>query len=509
MRIGPALRISISLCLVTACLLLAADWAGLVPGRERATLEGRKQLCEALAVQFALAIQRGDLRSIETTLALLVERNDELLSAALREADGAIVAEAGDHARLWAGHDSERSTPTHTLVPIFRGAERWGHVEVRFEPLRATGLAGALANPLLRLIGFVMLLGLLSYGLFMRRILRHLDPSAVVPARVKTALDMLSEGVVLCDAKEQIVLANRAFCERAGRPENELVGRPASQLPWADPETGEPAEDFPWVRAMAVGEPHTGTSLALANQSGPPSLFVVNGAPIIDGKKLRGVLATFDDVTELEATNVRLRKTLNDLEQSREEVEKQNDKLQFLAAHDPLTGLLNRRSFFERFEHEFDTAREAGKELSLIMCDIDHFKSFNDTHGHAVGDQVIQAVSETLRATLRENDQICRYGGEEFCIALPGTPLETAVAAAERVRKALADRKDIWGRVTGSFGASSLLLDAETPAELIDQADQALYAAKQSGRNRVCRWDVVMGVGTDPELPTSLGQPVS
>ena len=304
----------------------------------------------------------------------------------------------------------------------------------------------------MRLLLFVGVSGFLSYLLFMKRTLRHLDPSSVIPGRVKTALDVLAEGVVLVDGNERIVLANDAFVEKTEQETRLLMGKKLSSLGWREPGDDEVAEDFPWDRAMIVGEAHTGTSLCLPSDSGVTRSFVVNAAPIRDEDgKARGVMVTFDDTTELEAKNVKLRRTLDELRESRDEVERQNDQLQFLASRDPLTGLLNRRSFFERYERDFEIARHSGKALSIIMTDIDHFKNINDTHGHAVGDQVIQMVSENLTTTLRDSDIVCRYGGEEFVVVLPGIDLEQASQAAERIRANLAGRQENWGRVTGKL----------------------------------------------------------
>jgi diguanylate cyclase (GGDEF)-like protein len=129
------------------------------------------------------------------------------------------------------------------------------------------------------------------------------------------------------------------------------------------------------------------------------------------------------------------------------------------------------------------------------MTDIDKFKTFNDTYGHAVGDQVLVQVARVLKAALRPTDVLCRYGGEEFCILLPGVDALRAAVVAERIRfrveaQAGPGIRSIPGlRVTSSFGLSSLEFGAPGLKTLIDEADQALYAAKQTGRNKVVRFD--------------------
>ncbi len=489
MRISPVVRITLSLVLLTICILLTGDMLGLTPGRDQAVLDARKKFCETLAVQFALSAEKSDVKTIRTTLDVIVDRNADVLSAALRTADGRLLAEAGEHQALWEEGAQERSTPTHAKVPIFRGDDRWGTVEVRFTPVAAAGLEGLWQSPLLRLLGFTALAGFATFLLFMRRTLRHLDPSAVIPGRVKAALDVLAEGVVLLDENERIVLANDTICDKLGQKPEALIGRMLSEMGWQEPHYGGEPRVYPWLRAMSHGEAVTGTALALPTPEGAIT-FMVNGAPILDGEgHLRGAIATFDDVTELEVTNQQLRVTVTDLKESRDEVAKQADQLQFLASRDPLTGLLNRRSFFDSAVKAFETASQEGKDLSCIMADIDFFKKINDTYGHSVGDETIQMFSRVIQSTLRDTDLICRYGGEEFVVLLNGIDIQTAAEAAERVRHAVEHCEGLTAPMTGSFGVASLALEPSDLADLIEQADRALYASKENGRNRVTRFD--------------------
>jgi diguanylate cyclase (GGDEF)-like protein/PAS domain S-box-containing protein len=497
---SPITRISFGLVILTTSLLLIGDVVGLTPGDQAAVLDARKKFCETLAVQFALAAEKDDIELIRTSLELAVQRNDDVISGALRLGDGRLLAQSGDHKQHWQPEGDEKSTPTHTRVPIFRGDKRWGTVEVRFVPMRPAGLAGIAASPLVRLLGFIALAGFVTYLGFMRKTLRHLDPSAVIPGRVQAALDVLAEGVVLVDHREHIVLANSAFVEKTGRPASSLMGKAVSGLKWTLPKSEEPAREFPWLKAIQDGKSHTATELALKSAEGGPRTFMVNAAPILDGAgKPRGSLATFDDVTELEKRTEELQQTLSSLRKSQDEVSAKNKELEFLATRDPLTGCLNRRSFLAKIEIDFEAAQRDGKALSCIMGDIDHFKRVNDTYGHAVGDEVIKRVAEALGSGLRPGDAICRYGGEEFCILLPGIDVEAGASIAERLRTNVALLESLalgitsGDPVTASLGVSSIEFDAAKPADLIEQADQALYVSKHNGRNRVTRWDEVEG----------------
>src|SRR5262249_27858647 len=155
---------------------------------------------------------------------------------------------------------------------------------------------------------------------------------------------------------------------------------------------------------------------------------------------------------------------------------RQNQELRTLATRDPLTGCLNRRAFFTEFETHWAAAQRYDQALSIIMLDIDHFKSINDTHGHSAGDQVLQQVAAAVKSMLRKTDAVCRYGGEEFCILLPHTTLTEAAQAAERFRQGVAARKCGEISVTTSVGVSAVSLGAGQPQELLEQADKALYA---------------------------------
>jgi diguanylate cyclase (GGDEF)-like protein/PAS domain S-box-containing protein len=164
------------------------------------------------------------------------------------------------------------------------------------------------------------------------------------------------------------------------------------------------------------------------------------------------------------------------------------DRLRELANHDPMTGLLNRRAFFEATAEELARVTRYRRTLCLAMLDLDHFKSINDRFGHAIGDEALRAVASSLGTQLRRQDRIGRYGGEEFAVALPETGLETAREVLDRCRVAIealgVTHPDGPIRVTISVGVVEAV-ERESLGALLRRADAALYAAKAQGRNRV------------------------
>jgi diguanylate cyclase len=203
------------------------------------------------------------------------------------------------------------------------------------------------------------------------------------------------------------------------------------------------------------------------------------------------VASLLQSTREMRDTN----KALEDrLSLSKTEISNLQQSLEAIRAEsltDPLTGLGNRKYFDRSIETAVQNALADGEPLSLLMFDIDHFKSFNDSYGHLTGDQVLRLVGMSLRQTIKGQDITARYGGEEFAVVLPSTALRQALTVADHIRRAVMAKElkkkstgEILGRVTISVGVSMLKPGDDTDA-LIERADACLYAAKRNGRNRV------------------------
>jgi diguanylate cyclase (GGDEF)-like protein len=195
---------------------------------------------------------------------------------------------------------------------------------------------------------------------------------------------------------------------------------------------------------------------------------------------------------EVQAAKERLEETNRRLEETNKRLGEANQRLELLAVTDGLTGLNNHRFFQERLALEVKAFGRSGLPLSLLMLDVDHFKHYNDKHGHPAGDQVLATLARILTEGRRANDVIARYGGEEFALLLVGTPKAAAVEIAERIRAAVAahtfqHQEDQPGRnLTVSLGVASCPDDADDAPTLLQAADDSLYRAKHAGRNTVC-----------------------
>jgi diguanylate cyclase (GGDEF)-like protein/PAS domain S-box-containing protein len=484
-------------------LLFAAQTLGLIPDQTREILEGRKMFCKALAAQAVWAAQKEDLKSLKEETARLMEKNDKVRNVTVRRANGQRLFQIGEKSSAQQARGSTETTADQVEIPIYKGRVPWGKVEVQFQQLNGSGWSAWFTAPI-RLIVCLTLATFLLTRLYLKRILHHLDPSSVIPDRVRSTLDTLAEGVLIIDGNGQIVLANKAFADKSGRTRENLQGLQVTELQWTKSDKNAP---FPWELAISQNAPQIGTLLTMQSTPHHKCTFVVNATPVLGAdEKPRGAMATFDDVTSIEEKNLQLEEMLQSLKMSFEDVRQKNKELKLLAARDPLTGCLNRRSLFDAFVIEWQTSAAQGTELSCLMVDVDHFKQVNDTHGHAAGDEVLKTLSAALIEGVRDTDLVGRYGGEEFCLLLPRTSLKAAASIAEKLRLRVAEAC-ASRQVTASFGVASTENGANHPQELLEEADRAMYLSKKTGRNKVTVWSSTVTGQTEERKEDSGGNP--
>jgi diguanylate cyclase len=216
-----------------------------------------------------------------------------------------------------------------------------------------------------------------------------------------------------------------------------------------------------------------------------------------DGETLRTVIEHLvQGAKEMERDNKKLETSLASSRQEIEQLQHNLETVRIESLTDPLTTLANRKYFDSSLAKNLEDAKEKNEPLSLLMCDIDHFKSFNDKYGHLTGDQVLRLVALSVKQNVKGQDIAARYGGEEFVVALPKTSLQSAITVADHIRRAVMTKElmkrstgERLGRVTVSIGVA-VLHSSETSQQLIERADKCLYAAKRQGRNRViCETD--------------------
>ena len=481
-----SIKTSTRVAITIGCIFIGVVWVAtglrIVPDPKQNVVPARVRLCESLAISTSMLAEKNGLKEVEQLLRDSVSRNPEIVSMGLRDQSGQLLLAIGKH-DTWSLPTGNSSTADQMSVTISTNGKPWVDLELQFQPIKTYGSWADNKFPI-PIFVFCGCAGILLVWLYLSRILKHLNPSKVVPSRVRSAFDSLAEGLILTDEKCRIVLANGAFNRIVADGVTDLQGRNPDSFGWNYAE-GKEEPLLPWVASFEKGQEHRGSILTYVAKDGGVRKFIVNSTPVFGEKeKCRGVLTSFDDVTELERKQDELVQTLQILQTSRDEIKRQNKELKILASVDPLSGCLNRRSFFEKFQSLWNR----GDLLSTIMVDIDFFKLINDKHGHAVGDSFIRATGELLKNVVGSQGLVCRYGGEEFCVLLMQRDYDQAVRVGWSINRKISQTLVENLPFTASVGVSSRPLGAENIEQLLDEADKCLYIAKRRGRNTVVGW---------------------
>ncbi|MCA9174880.1 MAG: response regulator [Planctomycetales bacterium] len=300
-RLSAKSRLAFGLVSLAISLLVVMLATGILPDAEKQLLSDRGEFCESLAISCSQLASDGAMSSIEPMLTAVVARSPSLQSAALLDKQGKSLVSVNHH----VGWRQDRASADRVEVPIYNGSSPWGALQLRFHSDKPGGLLGFLHNGWLRILCFFGATSFLVFRFYLLVMLEHLDPSQAIPDRVRSALDNLTEGIVVMDKRERIVLANRAFALLTGLPEKKLQGMKMGRLPFVGNE-----DTAPWTRALNDNVGVEGAILHLPNKDpqGIPRTLMVNVAMVwgTDGVP-RGVLTSWEDITVLEQNKRELR----------------------------------------------------------------------------------------------------------------------------------------------------------------------------------------------------------
>ncbi len=487
----PRLKITYKMAIILATMsfgpMLAGGISGLISFENNQVQKDRQDISRQLAVGCSTYLTNKDNNGLQKSCRSALLQVADLKSLSIIRQDGMVLYASPDHNRHWTLQPHEPSNINQVRVPLDRGNKTIAELEIAFEPIAQSTIPSLIKWGVVLLVGFILNFG--SFSFFLSRSLSVLDPKSAVPKRVRNTLDTIVGGVVILDSLGKMLLVNDSFAKSVGRGTDDLLGESLSQLPWRR----ETDDDWPWEFALREHSQKTAVKVHLTVGLEKELSFVVNATPVLDGdERVSGALISFEDITVMESQRRDLLHALSELENSREQIRRQNEVLHELASRDGLTGALNRRALFERIETNWEDRNDGDRGVITIMMDVDHFKKLNDQHGHAAGDAVLKQLVKTVTKLIGNSATLARYGGEEFCVTMDRSTVEEGVAMAERIRAGIQEYLADPYKVTASIGVSSSIYGAPNLQALIEQSDRALYAAKHGGRNAVRCWTAQM-----------------
>jgi diguanylate cyclase (GGDEF)-like protein/PAS domain S-box-containing protein len=299
---------------------------------------------------------------------------------------------------------------------------------------------------------------------------------AASDARFRAFLDASPVSAFIKDEEGRMIYCNRALADRFGATPEEWIGK--TDLETWPPEIAEEFRSSDRQALEANKEIHFEDRTR--GLDGRMVTWDVHKYPFVDADGRRSLACMALDVT-------RAWEAQQEVQRIQRELQTANEKLHTLSLTDALTGLMNRRALEDCLEAECARSIRSAAPLSLFMLDIDDFKGFNDAFGHVCGDEVLRQIAVLMQRWTRRGDLVARYGGEEFLVILPATDEKGAFGIAERLRQAIAEAHWEHRRITVSVGVATRNQHIPTTTEFIHEVDQALYAAKRGGKNRVCR----------------------
>lgn len=356
------IRLAVGLTSIAVTFMLIGSFLKILPDADDMNVQAHVRVAQVVAANGTLLVSQGDLKRMEAVLADIIIKDPGIKRASITTADGEELIVVGE-AKVSEGWNN-------ISVPIWSGKSKWGTIALSFKQLHPPVWYAFYEQPLVRYILLVSLLCFIAFYFYLGRMLKVLDPSQAIPDRVRSALDTMAEGLLVLDAKYNIVLANQAFSHIVDKSQGDLVGMNSARFEWLNTDGAQfNIKQSPWAMALRRGRPVMGKRIRLKLNSGFIHTFMVNCSPVLGDKgKAGGVLISFDDVTVLEQKEI-------ELILSKEEAEVANkSKSDFLAnmSHEIRTPMTAIVGFSEVLRRGYGNGEKSMQYLDTITKNSNH-----------------------------------------------------------------------------------------------------------------------------------------
>ena len=306
-KLTAASRITLGLVCSMLGILVSANLLGLLPDKNALIIAGRQELAESVAFSNSVLLANSDLAGINAVFTNIIERQPNVVSVGIRRySDNRVLVSTPQHAEVWPRDLGRNVTSDFMPIPLSQdGIGEWGQLEIAFTPLDSGKWYSVFENPLLKLLAFAACCGLVTFRFFLRMVLKNLDPSRAVPRRVREALDILTEGLMIVAMDGRILLANNAMAKTVSKDADALVGQKSGQFKFL---RVDGVEEMPWTECGQTQKAVSGTTVHFMDSSNTNRIFKINCSPLFGNEgKIRGVMVSLDDVTTLEQNKIDLR----------------------------------------------------------------------------------------------------------------------------------------------------------------------------------------------------------